>query len=188
MPKNESIGLFLNFADDKAISNELAIYGAAGKKALQRAIRKFIRRKAYQVKRALAAQSSIPQKVLKKRMFIDISFPYPGIARGRIWVGLNPIAFNRLGSMRQLRKAGGGVRAGKHFAKGAFIHKDRVFKRKGRAPRPIAPVSLDIKDESMRILNKIAFSNTAKITKEFKIIFDRELNYVLNYEKPKKYA
>ena len=181
MSKLVPIQLNLDFADDKSISNELDIYGEIGQKALQRALRKFVRRLGYQLKQLIAQSNAITQKSLKTRVRVSFSFTAVDLGKGRVWLGLNPMSYKHIGTPQQLRK---GVRSGKHFAQGAFIWNGHVFKRRGRRRFPIDKITLDIEDKARPIIARLNASiQGGKMKKGFLEIFHKELNYALNHEK-----
>jgi hypothetical protein len=181
---HDQINILMNWDGEKKISDALNLYGQAAVKALKRTIRKYIMHVRYTLQRTLAMQNAIPQKVMRGRIFTGVKSVGNGLSRGSIWVGLNPVDYSRVGSLRQTKS---GVRAGKYDLPGAFLvqgsKRVKVFRRVGKAALPIERLFLHIDEKSKAILHKFAMSNTAALTDKFIQIFEQELNYALRVEK-----
>ncbi|QSH40932.1 hypothetical protein P0136_10650 [Lentisphaerota bacterium ZTH] len=170
----------LNLEQNQEVKYALKHYSVAAEKALKRAVRKLFRHYNYKIKRSLSRNLKVPQKTLKKRLITNLKIR-KGVAKGRIWFGANPIPFHKLGSIR-LVKSKGGVKAGQHFAKGAFIYNGLVFKRVGVARFPIKRVDLCIDADARRIFENMGMQNPAVVARKFDEIFKQELNFAMNHE------
>lgn len=182
--EREQINIFMNWDGEKKISAALNLYGNAASKALKRAVRKYIMHVRYILQRTLAMQNAIPQRIMRGRIFTGVKSVGNGLSRGSIWVGLNPVDYGSIGSLRQTKS---GVRAGSYDLPGAFLvqrgNREKVFRRVGKKAFPIERLFLDIDEKSKEILHKFAMSNTAALTEKFMQIFEQELNYALKVEK-----
>ncbi len=171
----------LKLEGNEQVKYALEHYGVAAQKALKRTVRKLLRHLNYKAKRNLGRNLKVPQKELKKRLLSDLHFNKDGSVKARLWFGANPIPFHHLGALHQLRSKGG-VRAGKHFAKGAFVYNGLVFKRKSQARFPIKRVDLKIDTMADRALEQAGLYNQAQIQRKFQDIFNQELNFAVGHE------
>lgn len=116
----------------------------AAKKAIRRAQNKTLRWTRTQVRRAVAREAQVPQKLLKGRFHLTSAKARD--PRAILWVGLNPIPAIDAGNARQTKK---GVTVGKHRFDHAFIAtmphgRTGVFLRVSRRRLPIVEQTINV--------------------------------------------
>ncbi|QDQ29391.1 phage tail protein [Chitinimonas arctica] len=126
-----------------------------------------------QVAKTVAKSTNVPQKVLRQRLYFFLR----SRDVGKVWLGLNPLQANRLGTPRQTRR---GITAGKHRFAGAWTMAQRaptgpVFQRTGKARYPIAEVKLEWDDPGEAAFRQIA----AQVEARLLVVLRQEVNYEL---------
>ena len=139
--------------------------------AWRRTLRKVSHWAKGQVAKAVAADTRIPQKVLRQRVYFFLR----SRDSGKVWLGLNPVEAARLGKVRQTRK---GVTVGRHRFAGAWTMSKRdpdgkVYKRSGEARLPYAEVKMDWEQAGEAAFERIA----EKIEDHLLHILRQEVNY-----------
>lgn len=128
--------------------------------AIERAVRRAVRKTSSDVQRAarreLSAEWRAPRKLIAARLR---AYSKNGLRR-KVWLGLDALAARRLGALQKVR---GGVRAGQHFFEGAFISKrGGVYHRIGRN---IEAAKLDVEEHGERVMRETAQDAEEKFMK-----------------------
>lgn len=124
-----------------------------------------------QVAKAVSKDSKIPQKVLRSRIYFFLK----SYDTGKVWLGLNAVEADRLGTPRQTRT---GVTAGRHQFKSAWTMRKRVpngpvYRRTGKARLPYERVKLDWAESG-----ESAFRSVAALAEQRLLtILKQEVNY-----------
>ncbi|MCL2829418.1 MAG: phage tail protein [Betaproteobacteria bacterium] len=147
------------------------------KSAMQNAWRRTLRKTSVwiksQVAKAVSKESRIPQKLLRARLHFFLR----SYDTGKIWLGLNPIEADRLGTPRQTRS---GVTVGRRSFSGAWVNRSptkslagKVYQRVGRERRPYRRVKMDWEKQG-----EAAFHAAAeKVEERLLEILRQEINY-----------
>lgn len=105
------------------VNQALSILRELSPNAMQNAWRRTLRKTSVwikgQVAKAVSKDSKIPQKVLRSRIYFFLK----SYDTGKVWLGLNAVEADRLGTPRQTRT---GVTAGRHQFKSAWIYRSNV--------------------------------------------------------------
>lgn len=157
------------------IKHVLAALDGLPASAMQAAWRRTLRKTANWIKvqtaKAVSKGTQIPQKVLKQRIYFFLRSK----DSGKVWLGLNPIEAERLGTVRQTRK---GVRAGRFMFEGAWLMgkiapNGPVYQRVGKERLPYNRVTFDWSGEGDK-----AFRNVAQLVGDrLMVILRQEVNY-----------
>lgn len=192
-------GVNIDLAFAQAIRQATAVIQATPKQlavANERAIKKTLRWLGSQMSRNLRQQLKIPQKALKPRLSFHI------LRKGndkqyKLWIGTDPIAAERLGRSRQLKK---GAAVGRHRFVGAFVthqhgahgpvrirqqrnqtaghtaFNDRVITGDDQHRYPLIRIGIDIDLTAIEALRRLE----RQVTNRFYTLLQQELNYVVN--------
>ncbi|QDQ25290.1 phage tail protein [Chitinimonas arctica] len=141
--------------------------------AWRRTLRKISTWVKSQVAKLIAKDTKVPQKVLRQRLYFFLR----SRDSGKVWLGLNPLQANRLGTPRQTRR---GITVGKHRFAGAWTMAQRaptgpVFQRTGKARYPIVEVKLEWDDPGEAAFQKVA----AQVEARLLVVLRQEVNYEL---------
>ena len=131
--------------------------------------------------RGVAKAAKLPVKTIRKKVYVKRATINK--LRARLSAYRNPVSLIGLKPRQTKRgRKNGGVRAGKHFFKGAFIVRGKqVFKRKGSARLPIEVQRIHIQ----KTVDDIALKVTVRVMKkDFKKILSHELRFRLSKHRP----
>lgn len=150
------------------------------RRAVSRADRKFSVWAERQIRMIASRASEIPQKVLKdnRRIFVRKERTPEGMVTS-IWIGLEPIAADKLGKPIQTEL---GVKIGKlGMFHQAFIvprYKNRVYFRPGASRFPIKRELYVFDDSVMMAMGRFEQQGQQR----FRELLKQELNYAINHE------
>ncbi|QDQ28240.1 phage tail protein [Chitinimonas arctica] len=147
---------------------------AAMQAAWRRTLRKTSTWVKSQIAKIVAKDTKVPQKVLRQRLYFFLR----SRDAGKVWLGLNPLQANRLGTPRQTRR---GVTVGKHRFAGAWTMAQRapagpVFQRTGKGRYPIAEVKLEWDAPGEAAFRQVA----AQVEARLLVVLQQEVNYELH--------
>jgi hypothetical protein len=169
----------IDINENQVIREAFELYGQAAHLAMARALKKYARSISYQLRKQLAMALGVPQKSLRPRVKFYSRHSGKGSAPVfKIWAGLYPIAFHKLGNPRQLRKKGGGVKVKKHFREKAYIMpksgKQIVFER---VDGKLKLVRLEIAKMTEKVMAKLP--QQIAVSDKFMKLFKHEMDYIL---------
>jgi hypothetical protein len=147
-------------------------------KALDAALRKMANWLRAQSIKGLSKELRVQQKILRGRLK-TFRLARRGAEQGmKVWYGLDPISYARLGTPRQ---TGAGVRVAGHFVEGAFVARQKngalaVFKRKGRGRMPLVKQYLEIVAPAEAYIEDRVLG-TAAFEAQFFKLFEHELQW-----------
>ncbi|MFA5632672.1 MAG: phage tail protein [Porticoccaceae bacterium] len=128
-------------ADVESLISMMGLSKEAAQRAARRAVAKTAKWTQSQAARAMSAELRVQQRILRARLRL---YKRGDGMEQKIWLGLNAITANRLGTPR---KKSGGTQVGRHFFKDAFPIKrygGGVYRRKGRERFPLELARLGI--------------------------------------------
>jgi len=164
--------------DIKRYSDRLSSYKAKDvKAAAASALSKTAAKAKTRTIRGVAKEAKLPVKVIRKKVYLKRA--KANQLRARLKAYRNPVSLMSLNPKQTKRgRKNGGVRAGKHFVKGAFIvNGKQVFKRKGSARLPIEVQRVRIQ----KLVDRITLKVTMRVMKkDFKKLLLHELKYRLS--------
>jgi hypothetical protein len=164
-----SDGLHVTLDVRPALDTLRGFSGDVMKNAWTRALRKTSRWIMTSVARDLSATTQIPLAVIRKRLHF---YPHSR-EQGKVWLGINPIEVERLGTPRQTET---GVTVGGLYFPGAWKSGRKVFRRAGHDRLPFERVRFDWSASS-----EAAFRRAVKAAEiRLRAILLQEVNYELS--------
>lgn len=158
---------------DVDVGLAMALLRGLKKSAMQEAWRRTLRKTSKwvigQAAKAASAKTRIPQRVLKSR----IRYYLKDQNTGKVWVGLSPLAADRIGKARQTKT---GVSIAKHRFPKAWIMKPAgkaVFERIGKRRLPIKRVMVDWSGDGEAALRSVVPAIQQRLIE----ILTQEVNY-----------
>jgi hypothetical protein len=127
--------------------------------------------------RGVSKSAKLPAKIIRRKIYVKKA--KVSRLRAALKVYRNPVSLMSLKPKQTARKRkNGGVRAGKHFVRGAFIvNGKQVFKRRGKARLPIDVQRIRIQ----RIVEEVSITVSKRVLKqEFKRLMLHELKFRLS--------
>lgn len=132
-----------------------------------------------QTAKAVSREARIPQKLLRQRLYYFLR----SRDTGKVWLGLNALAADRLGTPRQTRT---GVTVARHQFKSAWIYRTnhnnaadgntgKVFQRVGRKRLPYERVKVDWDQAGAAAFHEAA----ARAEERLLVILRQEVSYEL---------
>lgn len=150
---------------------------SAMQNAWRRTLRKTMNWVKSQVARDVSAAAKIPMKIVRERLYFFLR----SSVTGKVWLGLNAIEADRLGTLRQTRS---GVTVGRHRFPGAWIYRGehnvnsygKVFRRVGRARIPYERVKVDWTGDGEAAFQRVA----ARAEERLLTILEQEIRYEIH--------
>ena len=144
---------------------------SAMQNAWRRALRKTSNWVKSQTAKAVSKATRIPQKILRSRLYFFLRSK----DTGKVWLGLNAIEAQRLGTPRQTSK---GVTVGRHRFEGAWTRKKIdpngvVYRRTGTGRSPYEVVKVDWNAQGEAAFREAA----ARAEERLMIVLRQEVNY-----------
>lgn len=137
--------------------------------ALRSTVRRSSRWLATRIRRELAGDLRVTQRVLRRRMIHGRVEIRNGRVSARIWFGINPIDLTHL-APRQNRR---GVRTRVGLHPGAFMVRGRVFRRVGGSRFPLVALKHQIEAAAVGVIRPAAMS--AQFSSQVLKTYEREL-------------
>lgn len=182
------IEIDIDFGDLERLQKAVGVTAKIADKSMRRALKRTERWLGTRVKREVAAATKLPVGAVKGR--VKLGKLKGGKLEARVWVGLDPIKAGRAGKPSGAkpgsnkggaggrgRKAGPGVKVGKHRFPDAFIlDGKRVVRRTTTKRFPLENVTIPIHNDAHKALVRKSWPEAQKF---FLNEFERLLRYEL---------
>ncbi len=163
--------LNVDMAEIDALARSVGALESVVRKAMDAALRRTARHVFTQVRRSVGKAANAPQKALKDRLRMRVRRER---GTATIWVGINPLNPVRVGARQTRRgvRARGGRKWDKAFIANDKNRSERVFRRMGKARRPLEAPVISIERE---VVETLRTSNVPTATDFYLRTFRHEL-------------